>query len=493
MRRRTPLALLLAVVLVLAIGASASAVQFTDLQNSPFKASIERLAGQSVVSGYPDGTFRPDNMVQRQQFAKMSVLTLGYEVTKDDICSFTDAPAPYDPINDPLYPGSYVAVAAKHSIIFGKTDGSFDFYGNLTRQQAISIVVRAAGAVLAEPDAGYQGVLSYTDANHGANIKKAEFNGLLGQIPNLSDWDTAAAATRGEVAELLAQLLAITERRSVDPLVSVEWLADHLTRQGLVIIDIRAADAYAAGHIPQSINIPAGFYVNTAPEDMAPGGLFMELPPQEDLFELLGNAGITPTSTVVVVGDFVPAPDPPYALSDATRVADTIIYAGVKDVAILDGAYPAWVAAGKQTTTDVATPTPVTYASTVHSETFVSTEYVKEHIGEVAIIDARDANVYSGEVTEPWATKPGHIPTAVSLPAPLMWTEDGTYKPIQTIEQLVNAAITAGKQDEIIVYCGVGGYESAWWYVLTQMLGYTNVKLYDGAAQAWAVDNDMVK
>jgi len=71
-------------------------------------------------------------------------------------------------------------------------------------------VVRAAEAALAEPEARYQGVLSFTDPNHGTRIKKAEFNGLLGQIPNLSDWNTAAAATRGEVAELLAQLLAIT-------------------------------------------------------------------------------------------------------------------------------------------------------------------------------------------------------------------------------------------------------------------------------------------
>jgi len=151
------------------------------------------------------------------------------------------------------------------------------------------------------------------------------------------------------------------------------------------------------------------------------------------------------------------------------------------------------VAAGKQTSTDVPTVTPVSYTSTVHGETFVSAEYVKEHSGQVVIIDARGANVCSGEVTELWATKPDHILTAVSLPAMLMWSEDGTYKPIQTIEQLVNAVITAGKQDEVIVYCGERGWESSWRYVLTQMLGYTNVKLNDGTAQPWAAENDMVK
>ncbi len=122
--------------------------------------------------------------------------------------------------------------------------------------------------------------------------------------------------------------------------------------RGLVIIDIRAADAYTAGQITQAINIPAGFYVNTAPEDMAPGGSFMELPPQEDPFELLGNAGIGSASTVVVVGDFAPAPNPPYVLSDATRVIDTLIYAGVKNVGSWTAPIPpGWLRASKRAPT----------------------------------------------------------------------------------------------------------------------------------------------
>jgi thiosulfate/3-mercaptopyruvate sulfurtransferase len=489
MRRRIFVALMLAVALVFAIGAPASAVEFTDTAGSPFEDSIELLAERAIVGGYSDGTFRPDNVLQRQQFAKMAVLTMGYEVTLNDVSSFPDTPAPFDPVNNPLYPGSYVAVAAENEIILGKTDGTFDFYGNVTRQQAITIVVRAAGETLAEPDAGYQGDLSYQDPDHGANIKKAEFNGLLEGIPNLASWNPAAPATRGEAAELLAQLLALVEARLIDPLVSTDWLETNLDMGGLVIIDTRAADVYAAGHIPGSINIPAGFYTNTDPEDMAPGQLYMELPTQADLFALLGNNGITPDSVVVVVGGYDPLPT--YGLADATRVADTLIYAGVKNVAVLDGAYPKWVADGKTVTTDVPTVTPVTYTATVDSDMWVSTEYVHDHIGEVLIIDARDAEVYNGTVTEPWATKPGHIPTAVSLPAPLIWEEDWTYKPADALEQLAAAAFTADSDEEIILYCGVGGYESSWWYVLTQILGYTNVKLYDGAAQAWAAEYDM--
>ena len=492
MPRRMLMALMLTVALILAVGAPASAVAFTDIEDNPYEAGIELLAGRSIVGGYADGTFRPDNPLQRQQFAKMAVLAMDYEVTEADVSDFPDTPNPYDPVNNPLYPGGYVAVAAENGIILGKTDGNFDFYGNVTRQQAITIVVRAAGEALAAPDAGYQGDLSYTDPDHGANIKKAEFNGLLDGIPNLAAWNPAASATRGEAAELLTQLLAVVEERAIDPIVSADWLEANLDLDGLVIIDTRAPAAYEAGHIPGSVNIPAGFYVNATPEDMAPGQLYMELPEPADLFALLGNNGITPDSLVVVVGGYDPMPT--YGLADANRVADTLIWAGAKNVAILDGSYPLWEAEGKAVTTEVPTVTPVTYTAVVDSDMWVSTQYVADNIGEVVIIDARDANVYDGTVTEPWTTedKKGHIPTAVSLPAPLIWEADWTYKSIGALEQLAEAAFTADKNDEIIIYCGVGGYESSWWYVLTQMLGYTNVKLYDGAAQAWAAEYDMV-
>jgi hypothetical protein len=201
--------LLLAVVLVLALAGPAAAVEFKDIGDNPYEASINALAYRQIVSGYQEAdqtwTFRPDQPLLRQQFAKMAVLTMGYVVTAANVSTFKDTP-PIDPA-DPLYPGSYVAVAAANHIIEGYTqDNTFRFYNNVTRQQAITIVVRAAGTTLADPPAGYKGVLDYSDPDHGANIKKAEYNGLLAGIPNLATWNTNQNATRGEAAEVLAQL-----------------------------------------------------------------------------------------------------------------------------------------------------------------------------------------------------------------------------------------------------------------------------------------------
>ncbi len=206
-RMRVIMGLLLAAVLAISIAVPASAaVEFSDIDDSPYEASILNLGSRGAVGGYQDGTFKPDDPLQRQQFAKMAVLTMGYEVSAEDVSDFPDTPDPYDPVNNPLYPGSYAAVAAANEIILGYTNGSFGFYDNVTRQQVISVAVRAAGDALLETPADWEGGLDYTDQYHGANVKKADYNGLLAGIVDLATWDMTAPATRGETAEILSQL-----------------------------------------------------------------------------------------------------------------------------------------------------------------------------------------------------------------------------------------------------------------------------------------------
>jgi len=208
---RIVVGLLVALILVLGISVPAMAApEFSDIEDHAYEASIVNLSARYFMGGYPDGTFRPDNPLQRQQYAKMAVLTLGYEVTAANVSTFPDTPAPYDPVNNPLYPGSYVAVAAANQIIGGYTNGNFGFADNVTRQQAITIAVRAAGDALAEVPEDWTGALDYSNPNHGANVKKAEYNGMLdGILGNLEEgatWDLTANATRGEAADILSQL-----------------------------------------------------------------------------------------------------------------------------------------------------------------------------------------------------------------------------------------------------------------------------------------------
>jgi thiosulfate/3-mercaptopyruvate sulfurtransferase len=326
-------------------------------------------------------------------------------------------------------------------------------------------------------------------------MKTKAFFVLLASIL-IASWVAGCAAfTRHEA----------TSGRVIEPIVSSDWLSANKHLKNLVIIDIRGPDDYGAGHIPGSINEPfvTAFDPCTGPTSKWIIGskdcLWLELPDANDLMRAIGNLGIISDSRVVIVTAPNPKEPPYFGLANATRVADTLIYAGVANVAILDGGYPKWASEGRPTTKQVPALSPVTYQGAVNKAMFVPMDNVQKRIGDAVIIDARDAVVYAGAVTEPFADKPGHIPSAKSLPAPWIWNENPngtyTYKDSKTLETMV-AAVIGGSGDprsqEIIIYCGVGGYASSWWFVLTQVLGYQNVKIYDGAAQEWAKSYDMV-
>ena len=276
--------------------------------------------------------------------------------------------------------------------------------------------------------------------------------------------------------------------RAIEPVVSTDWLEENADLDDLIILDIRSEDEYEAGHIPNAINIPAEAFWTMRDE------LAMELPDESDLFNIIGDSGITNEARVVIVGTTPEPPAPPYALAQATRVAVTLIYAGVDDVAILDGGYTKWIAEEKPVTEEVPEVESIVYEGQVKQEMIVSRQYVEQIIQENSskvIIDTRDADVYFGVTIEPFADKAGHIPTAKSLPTPWMWNEDWTYKNEEVLQAMASGVIDNGYEEHII-YCGVGGYASSWWFVLTQMLGYENVKIYNGSAQEWVRYNDMV-
>ncbi len=302
---------------------------------------------------------------------------------------------------------------------------------------------------------------------------------------------------------------ALDWHRTISPIVSTDWLEKNLGSPGLVIIDIRNQAVYRSGHIAGSINEPfiTGFDPCSGPVSNWINGtkwrgteacLRIEVPDMDDLNLTMQNLGIGRNSRIVIVSDPDPeSPAPHYGLSDATRVAFTIIYAGISNVAILDGGYARWNSEGRPATRgDSPRVLQGTYIGDANGQMIVSGEYVQRNLSKI-IIDTRDADVYYGERIEPNTPRKGHIPSARCLPAPWIWdchaNKDGTcvyytYKDTAILGEMASGSIRAdhGNRDqEIIVYCGLGGYGSSWWFVLTQILGYKNVKLYDGSIQEW--------
>ena len=196
---------------------TAPALAFPDVPDShPYSEAIADLSGRGIIGGYTNGNFGPGDPVIRQQFAKMVVKTLGLTVTGSEACPFVDVLPGTG--TDPFYPTKYVAVCAQNNITKGTDSTHFSPTLNIRRQQVITMIVRALdnlqpGTLQAVP-AGWSGVLPAGDPTHGGNIKKAEYNGLLNGIrasastSGLAGWDTTKNASRGEVAQMLHNLLS---------------------------------------------------------------------------------------------------------------------------------------------------------------------------------------------------------------------------------------------------------------------------------------------
>ncbi len=266
--------------------------------------------------------------------------------------------------------------------------------------------------------------------------------------------------------------------RTITPLVTTKWLAENITRPGLVAIDIRNSDEYKDGHIAGAVNAPFSSWA------IEKNGLLLELPEADELFNAIGAAGIKSDSRVVVVNKT----DTPFDLADAARVAYTLIYTGIKNVAVLNGGYNKWLKEKRAVSDKTFTPQKIAYKGKINKEMFISKAYVEKKLGKSIIIDARTPDAFFGVEQEPFTQRPGHIPGAACLPAPWLWTEKGTYRSIKEIRAMASGVLGRDKSREIILYCGVGGYGSTWCFVLREILGYTNVKLYNGAAQEWTAD-----
>gem|GEM_PF-5475962 len=192
--------------LVLAGSLAAPAVAFPDVTpDHAYAAAIADLSTRGVITGYDDGTFRPETPVWRQHFAKMIVLTLSLPYEGVTTCPFTDVTKTYP------YPAGFVAVAFANGITNGKTASTFEPTAEISRAQVITMVVRAAqellpGRLEAAP-AGYTGTWGAGfDPIHGPNVLVAEYNGLLAGVP-LGDGGPWAPMPRGEVAQVLHNLL----------------------------------------------------------------------------------------------------------------------------------------------------------------------------------------------------------------------------------------------------------------------------------------------
>jgi thiosulfate/3-mercaptopyruvate sulfurtransferase len=284
---------------------------------------------------------------------------------------------------------------------------------------------------------------------------------------------------------LTLALAAPAVAADVQPLVSVAWLNSHLRDANLVVLDIRSAidgskpETFAQGHIPGAVHSDydkGGWRVtrNNVP--------FM-VPTTPELEKLIGDLGIDENSHVVVVPAGVNVLD----FGSAARTYWTLKFVGVGNVSILDGGLAAWKAAGLSLATGAQAPSPAIFTATLDNSLLALASDVEtiELSGKATLVDARPASFFFGKEKAPNAAAYGHIPGALSLDSAEFYdSKTNRLKPAAELAAIAGQ-VPAGA---VVSYCNTGHWAATDWFVMHELLGRKNARLYAGSMVEWTAD-----
>lgn len=270
----------------------------------------------------------------------------------------------------------------------------------------------------------------------------------------------------------------MSSQTQIKPLVSTEWIADHAKDTGLRVVEVDVDPSnYEKGHIDGAV----GWNWRKDLQDQ----LARDIAPKDALADLLGRSGINADTTIVLYGDnnnwF------------AAYAYWALKYYGHDKVQLVDGGRVKWEKEGRPYSTDVPTypATHYHFKGDSNEEIRAYRDHVKDRLGKAALVDVRSPKEYSGELLAPenlpqeGAQRGGHIPTAASIPwATAVNAEDGTFKSLDELKEIyVGKGVVANK--EVIAYCRIGERSAHTWFVLHELLGYPDVKNYDGSWTEW--------
>jgi thiosulfate/3-mercaptopyruvate sulfurtransferase len=264
-------------------------------------------------------------------------------------------------------------------------------------------------------------------------------------------------------------------------LVTTDWLAEHLGEPGLVVVESdEDVLLYDTGHIPGALKVDWHTELNDpVTRDYVDGERFAKL---------LGAKGISRDTTVVIYGD-----KNNWWAAYALWVFELF---GHEDVRLLDGGRAKWISEGRELTTDVPAVTPAEYPVVERDDARIRAfkEDVLAHLSTPSghpLIDVRSPQEYTGERThmpeypQEGTLRGGHIPGAQSVPWARAAADDATFRGRDELEAIYSGEKGLKPTDDVIAYCRIGERSSHTWFVLTYLLGFENVRNYDGSWTEW--------
>jgi len=261
-------------------------------------------------------------------------------------------------------------------------------------------------------------------------------------------------------------------------LVTTDWLAEHLGDAGLVVAEVdENPDLYDEGHVAGAIKLHW--------RDDLQDPIERDLIEKRPFEELMGARGVSNDTTLVLYGD-----------KNNWFAAYAYWYLkiyGHQDVRILDGGRQKWIDEGRELTTVAPSVSQASYKAKERDETIrTRRDAVLNSIerGDQALVDVRSPQEYAGDLIAPpgyeqeGAQRGGHIPTAASIPWAQAVQDDGTFKSADDLRSLYEGkGVTADRS--VTAYCRIGERSAHTWFVLRELLGYQDVRNYDGSWTEW--------
>jgi thiosulfate/3-mercaptopyruvate sulfurtransferase len=262
-----------------------------------------------------------------------------------------------------------------------------------------------------------------------------------------------------------------------DYLIDTETLAQNLSREDLVVIDVRGAAAYSS-HIPGAVHTT--WHAYSDPSAVAKGLLE---PDVSRLEQRLQSLGINNTSDIVIYSN------PFDNWGDEGRMFWMLQYLGHPSVRVLDGGWVKWVQEHRPYEHEPMKAKSGNFRATVRPELMVIKDELKKIVKrahlDTVIVDARSVEEYAGKEIE-GLPRAGHIPSAINIPWNGFLNPDATVKDHERIRKTFED-YGLDENQEIITYC-LGGVRSAWVYFLLRLVGYDKVRTYPGSWWEWSRD-----
>ena len=262
-------------------------------------------------------------------------------------------------------------------------------------------------------------------------------------------------------------------------LVTTAWVAEHGKDPNVCVVEVDVdTKAYDEGHVPGAI----AWAWNTQLCDTT----VRDILSKTQYEKLMRDSGITKDTTVVIYGDS-------NNWFAAWALWQMKVY-GHKDVRLMDGGRKKWIAEGRDMETTANQPAPASQpyeaaAPDLSLRAFLPQVQEAMKAGNTVMIDVRSPQEFTGEILAPpglpeTCQRGGHIPGAHSVPWGKACNDDGTFKSVEELKALYGPEGADGSRP-LIAYCRIGERSSHTWFVLKYLLGYGNVKNYDGSWTEW--------